>query len=132
MNDWHFEQYEKVNNGQLPILSYTLQLNFQSSSCIKYYLQTCLILVLMLPKLYECKLDNNSRNFCFYHILENLTVFEKFTNSLGVPNSITKQGFHSFITGLYIERIPRISTASNLTEFIFREVGSWFHQVTLP
>ena len=67
---------------------------------LKYYLQTCLVLVLRLPKLDECKLDENARNFCYYHILENLTVFEELANLLGVPNFITKQGFHSFITGL--------------------------------
>ena len=43
--------------------------------------------------------------FCFIHILENLTIFEKFANSLGVPNLITKQRFHSLITGVYLQRL---------------------------
>ena len=39
--------------------------------------------------------QKSKKLFCFYHILENLTVFEKFANSLVVPNSVAKQGFHS-------------------------------------
>ena len=101
MNDWHLEQYEKVDNDQLPLLGSTLQLNFRSSLCKKFYLQTCLILVLRLPNLDEGKLDKNLRKFCSYNILETLTIFEKFAKALGYPNLITKQGFHSFITGLY-------------------------------
>ena len=43
--------------------------------------------------------------FCFNHILENLTNSEKFANSLGVPNLITKQRFNSLITGVYLQRL---------------------------
>ena len=68
----------------------------RSFTCKNYYLQTFLILVYRLTNVKECKLDKKPRNFGFYHILENLTVFEKLANSLGVPNLITKQGFHSF------------------------------------
>ena len=47
----------------------------------------------------ECTLYKIQENFVC-HVVENLTVLEKFANLLGVPNLITKRKFRSFITGL--------------------------------
>ena len=69
----------------------------------------------MLRKLQECKLDKNPRNYSFYHISENVTVFEKLTITLGVPNFITKQWFHSIPTGLYVGPYVAYYTCQNRT-----------------
>ena len=54
-------------------------------------------------------------------ILGKFDVFEKFANSSSVPNLNTKQGFHSFITGLYSLSIQTVTKTVVCHGVLFQE-----------